>query len=288
MKIMFLLLLPASLFGQLLCKGLIINKETKKGVAFATIGLIIQNIGTNADEDGRFSFDNVFQTADTLLISSIGYEALKVAFDRQNSNATFELQPKVTILKEVIVVGNSTWKQITLGQYANCGNNHYTVSNTINQVVRHFTAPVERAYLKEVEICKYGITIIDPARAKFRVRIYTMDNLTKAPYSNLCDSIIELDVTGRHIKVNLENYNIILPDKDFFVGIEWLRIKMNKNKNKANFGGQKKVVYYTYSPLLAFKEIKDDNTARESWQLDYTGKWIPFGWDAMISATVKY
>mgnify|MGYP001795697244 FL=1 len=115
-----------------------------------------------------------------------------------------------------------------------------------------------------------------------------MDRVSKAPFENLCDSIIEIDVTGRHIKVNLEKFNIILQEKDFFVGVEWLRIPKNEEKNKAKLGGQRKVIYSTYSPLIAIKDKTNINSELECWELDYSGKWRPFNWTAMISATIKY
>lgn len=288
MRLILLFLIPLSSFGQILFKGVVLNKETGQGVAFATVGLVKQNIGTNADETGRFSFYISSTANDTLIFSSIGYETLKVSLNKNNSNAIFELTPKTENLKEVILVSKYNWKTVVLGQYSNCGSRYYTTSNAVNQVARHFKAPTANTRLKEIEICKYGIAIIDPARTKFRIRIYSMDSITNQPLKDLCDSIIELDVTGRHIKVNLEKYNIMLQDRDFFVAVEWLRIPMNEEKNKSKFGGQQKVIYSTFSPLLAIKDKTSDNYDFESWELGYSGKWRPFSWTAMISATVKY
>jgi hypothetical protein len=289
MRLVLLFLLPLSSFGQNLFKGIVINKETRQGVAFATVGLVKQNIGTNSDEKGSFSLYITSTANDTLIFSSIGYETLKVALNKNNPNAIFELKPKTDYLKEVIVVSNYNWKSVILGQYSNCGSHYYTVSYSVNQVARHFKVPMANTLLKEIEICKYGIAIIDPARTKFRIRIYSMDSITNQPLNDLCDSIIELDVTGRHIKVNLEKYNIMLHDKDFFVAVEWLRIPMNEEKNnKSSYGGKHKVKFSTFSPLLAIKDKTSDNEEFKSWILDYSGKWRPISWTAMISATVKY
>jgi len=288
MKILLLLLFPFISFGQVFYSGVIVNKETKQGIPFATVGLIKQNIGTNADEGGHFKFNSNSSKLDTFIVSSVGYETSKIPVDKVSSFIQFELQPKEATLKEVVVVSNYNWKSTTLGKYSNCGSHYYTTSNAINQVARHFRATNANSHLSEIEICKYGIAVIDPARTKFRVRIYSMDMLTQAPSKDLCDSIIELDVTGRRIKVNLEKYHITIPDKDFFVAVEWLRIPLNEEKNKSKFGGDKKIIYSSYSPLLAIKENLNDNSDLECWQLDYTGKWRPFRWTLMISATVKY
>jgi hypothetical protein len=285
MKVLLFLLLPLTSVGQGLT-GTVVNSETKEGVPFATVGLVKRNTGTNADEKGHFKLNTSPAPNDSFIVSSVGYETLRMAADKVSSDISFELKPKEATLKEIIVVGNYHWTRTTLGQYSDCGSHYYTASTAINQVAQHFKTIEANAYLSEVEICKYGIAIIDPARTKFRIRIYSMDTVTRQPSIDLCDSIIELDVRGRRVKVNLDKYNILIPGQDFFVAVEWLRIPLNEQKNTARLDGLNKVVYSTYNPLLAIKE--EGNSAWENWHLDYTGKWRQFRWKLMISATVRY
>lgn len=287
MRLLLLISLPLSSFGQSFFEGLVINKETKHRIPFATIGLIKQNTGTNADENGNFTL-SISGSSDTLLISCIGFETTKFPQNRSYLKDTFELQPKIASLAEIIVTNRKNPTSTTLGQYSNCSTNYYTTSNAINQIARHFKTTRNNVSLKEIEICKYGMAIIDPARTKFRIRIYSMDKISGTPGDDLCDSVIELDVTGRHIKVNLEQYNIIIPDTDFFVAIEWLRIPLNQQKNKSKIDGNQKFVYYTYSPLIAIKDETKESLDFECWQLEYSGKWRRFPWTAMISATIDY
>jgi hypothetical protein len=285
MKVLLFLLLPLISVGQGLT-GTVVNSETKEGVPFATIGLVKQNTGTNADEKGHFTLNTTPAPNDSFIVSSVGYETLKIAADNTTSGIKFELKPKVATLKEVIVEGNYQWKRTTLGQSSDCGSHYYTTGTAINQVAQHFKAAEANTYLSEVEICKYGIAIIDPARTKFRIRIYSMDTVTRQPSIELCNKIIELDVSGRRVKVNLDKYNIFIPGQDFFVAVEWLRIPLNEQKSKTRLDGRNIVVYSTYTPLLAIKEVENSNW--ENWHLDYTGKWHKFRWKLMISATVKY
>ena len=49
-----LLISPVFCFGQISITGKVINKQTKESIAFATVGLVKENIGTNALEDGSF------------------------------------------------------------------------------------------------------------------------------------------------------------------------------------------------------------------------------------------
>ena len=279
--------MPLTSFGQFLFKGIVVDKETKQGIPFATIGLIRQNTGTNADEKGYFTL-SIAASGDTLLISCIGFESTKFPLNRSNLKDTFVLQRKIASLAEVIVTNRKNQTFVTLGKYSNCGTHYYTTRNAINQIARHFKTTKNNVSLKEIEICKYGMAIIDPARTKFRIRIYSMDKVSGTPGDDLCDSVIELDVTGRHIKVNLEQYNIIIPDTDFFVAVEWLRIPLNQQKNKSKIDGNQKFVYYTYSPLIAIKDETKESLDFECWQLEYSGKWRRFPWTAMISATIDY
>ena len=86
MKFLLLFLLPISAFSQTTYKGSIINKRTKEKISFATIGLVCENTGLNADENGEFNLPaKVSNPNDTLIISNVGFETLKVPVSKLTS-----------------------------------------------------------------------------------------------------------------------------------------------------------------------------------------------------------
>jgi len=117
-----------------------------------------------------------------------------------------------------------------------------------------------------------------------------MDTLSKAPSKDLCNQIIEVITRRKTINLNLEKYKIYIPDKDFFVAIEWLKIPFNENKFKVKINGDK-VDRISYRPSIGWTD--NVNSKMEAWMLNYKNEWHPMfqmnnKTSVSIAATVKY
>lgn len=286
MKILLLLLFPLITHSQIIYKGNIVNKITKEKIPFATVGLTKENIGTNADENGKFSLTSKKYVTDSLVISCVGYETSKFSVDNLPSNLQFEISERQIELRTIIVKNNFK-SSYTLNDYSNCGFNSYTSSGSVTQIAQHLQSPIANSLLSEINICK------EADNSLFRIRVYDMDPISGKPSFDLADTIIEVKSGKRHVKINLEKYNIVIPEKDFFVGIEWLYIPFNENNVKGKKDGQK-INYSRYNPFIFFRNrgCNKDNLEKslEAWQLDFRRKWIRMyqDWVFLISATVKY
>lgn len=288
LKFLFLLL-PIGAAAQKTYTGTIINKRTRDKVPFATVGLIKENIGTNADEQGNFTLVSKDEKpGDSLIISSVGYETLKLTAGSFPDHI-IPLQEKQGYLKDVTVTARQKWTYETLGKTGDCGSNAVTTLGSQVQIARIFHAPVDDAILSQVWICKTDHKTI------FRLRVYDMDTLTKGPSHELCDQVIEIKTSDKIVTVDLERYKIHIP-RDFFVAIEWLRIPYNEHRFKTKVNGETKewVEYRPYigAPAADFhatqKILPGQNM--EVWSLDYKNTWFPF-WPTSyiyISAIVKY
>ncbi len=286
MKILLLLLFPLITHSQIIYKGNIVNKITKEKIPFATVGLTKENIGTNADENGKFSLTSKKYVTDSLVISCVGYETSKFSVDNLPSNLQFEISERQIELRTIIVKNNFK-SSYTLNDYSNCGFNSYTSSGSVTQIAQHLQSPIANSLLSEINICK------EADNSLFRIRVYDMDPISGKPSFDLADTIIEVKSGKRHVKINLEKYNIVIPEKDFFVGIEWLYIPFNENNVKGKKDGQK-INYSRYNPFIFFRNrgCNKDNLEKslEAWQLDFRRKWIRMyqDWVFLISAIVKY
>jgi len=291
MKTLLILLLPTITFGQTVIQGNVVNKKTKLKVPFATVGLTGENIGTNANENGFFTFtQKVINLRDTLIVSCVGYETLKLPIE--NLPQTIELYEKQVLLSEVTVTSKLKWEYVKLNE-KDCGNIGYTTRGIQTQIAQFFTSPSDNAILKEVEICKSN-PLFETNKSVFRLRFYEMDTVTKAPSYELCDDLIEVKTISKKTKVNLEKYKIHIPQRNFFVAIEWLKIPYNVNNEKVTIDG-KKEEYITYRPVLTCNHASEKSqyklgTPYEVWGLSYQNKWFPILWikDLSVSATVKY
>lgn len=281
MKLLLFVFSPLISNSQIIYKGTVINSTTRKPVAYATVGLLKENAGINANEDGVFSLSLGKYVTDTLIISCAGYETKKFPIDNLPPDYRFEIPAKQIVLSNLVVRSNYKHSSI-LNDYENCGLNSYTSTGSVTQIAQHLQSPVANAMLSEIYICKRSDNSL------FRIRVYDMDSASGKPGHDLADTIIEVNSGKRHVQVNLEKYNIVIPGKDFFVGIEWIYVPINKFRTKIK--GQKNYLIQ-YSPLIFFKNKRIENENRiEAWQLDYRRKWLRTSndWFFLISAKVKY
>jgi CarboxypepD_reg-like domain len=293
MKLLIILsFLPLYFFGQISYEGKVINAKSKAVISFATIGLMKENIGTNANEDGNFILTSKSnQINDTLIISCVGFVTQKIPLDgNSKTNLVIELTNKVIMFNEIIVKNKLIWSTVTLNQFSKCGNSFITSNGFQKQLAQHFQVEEENSLLTSIKICRRTFALLDPGKTIFRVRIYDMDTLTKSPSTDLCNEIIEVKTKNKIINLNLEKYKIHIPNKDFFVAIEWLKIPFNENKDKTK-GNSNEVENTTYSPSIGWTD--HTNLKMEAWMLDYNNVWYPMfkgnnKTSISIAATVKY
>lgn len=291
-NLIILLFLPFNLFGQITFEGKVVNAKSKAIIPFATIGLMKENIGTNANEDGQFTLlSQGIKENDTLIISCIGYRIQKLPIDKKSKiGLVIELTEQLNVLNEVVVKNKTTWTTEILNDFSKCGNSFITSNGYQTQLAQHFEVKEESSILTEIKICRMAIALLDPEKTIFRIRIYNIDTITKSPSTDLCDQIIEVKTRSKVININLEKYKIHIPSKDFFVAVEWLKIPYNESKSKMKVNG-KEVEHITYRPSIGWTD--NANSKMEAWMLDYTNVWRPMfkmnnKTSVSISATVKY
>jgi len=90
--------------------------------------------------------------------------------------------------------------------------------------------------------------------------------------------------------MDLERYKIRIPNQDFFIAVEWLKIPYNEKKMKS-LPGSKDPYLITYTPSIGWQSA--DEQKNEMWELNYRDAWVQtakfYGRkQALISATVKY
>lgn len=287
------LLLPSLVTAQIAFTGTVINKRSRQVVPFVSVGLIQQNVGINADEKGNFALVSKEDKAlDTLLVSCVGFTTLKYPVNKNNSkDLIIELEEKSALLKEIFVTNKISWTYAKLNDFNNCGRNFVNSNGFQTQLAQHFQVANENSILTQVTVCCMGFGIATRKKTIFRIRVYDMDSLTKAPSNDLCDQIIEVKTNNRIVSVDLEKYSIHIPKKDFFVAVEWLKIPSNEEKGKVKLKDGSVIERTTYRPSIGWTDNIDPKM--EAWMLTYKGYWTPMfntsnKTHSSISATVKY
>jgi hypothetical protein len=275
---------------------LVVDKDSNAGIPYVTIGLSLENTGVNADETGRFQLlsNGKFEN-DTLVISCVGYESKRIPISSlQDASIQIELKRSTNALHEVIVAAKTKPTYLRLNEPGSCTDCHEFQATEINwcQLSQLIRSPISNQIVSSVTFCTTGDRY-PSEKALFRVRFYAVDSVLKSPSYDLCNRLIEVDATHRrNVTVDLDEYNIVIRDSAFFVGIEWLKTPQMMADKKLYVDGTTDLYY---GPGFALREVKDPSST--AWMMDYKGKWhqlkdcLAKGRTMMslvVSATVRY
>jgi hypothetical protein len=210
------LLLAFSLFFTLFSyssffSGNTINSKTKKPVEYVNIGIVGKNIGTVADENGKYKIDlDSKYDNDTLRFSCIGYSSfsIKVA-DFKKLKSDILLEEKITEMKEVVIFPK-VFKQKTLGVTAT-GKAIQAGFDTVKLGSEYgiLMKIKKSAYLQKVNVniarCSFDTMF-------YRLNIYKV--VGKKQFENILKEPIYLKLpkeqTKKTVEIDLTKYNLVV------------------------------------------------------------------------------
>jgi hypothetical protein len=205
------------------------------------------NIGTFTNEQGFFSLKA--ETSDTLFISHIGYESLKIKVS--DFRGDIFLKESMHQLKEITVLStNKKMQYVTqkLGTYwekpdvnwflSGCDNYALLVPNDLEQegVIKNLYFKIKHERDK-----KYKDNQI-----QLRIRIYSgIAYKNKLQIDLLRENVIVImKQHQKHISVNLEKYNVPFPKEGIIVGIDIMGyLDKNNNLLEGSIGQCRKNIY---------------------------------------------
>ena len=292
MKIIFaIIIFPTFVFAQQRVKGIIINSNTKIPIPYATLGLMNKNIGTTSSENGLFEIQcNAFFEKDSLLITCTGYEPRVISFNLKDSAfATIELKENVIALDEIIISPKKDWAYVTVNDFTSFDHNYVSSTGFVTQLAQHFKLPQQKSILCHIKIGKLG-GLFKNSKSIFKIHIYDIDSITKGPSAELTTALIEVKSTKAIVNIDVKKYKIFIPNSDFFIAIEWLKIPYNKMNHTQIVNGTKSE-HITYLPSISY--IYNGNSIYGVWMLDYKNVWrinskSTGNKGLAIAATVKY
>jgi len=288
--IVCVLFLPFYSHSQIILNGKAVEATTGKPIPYATVGLVKQNVGANANAYGEFIITCQRPELDSLIISCIGYKPILFPVRDLRTNPIVALSVSEKRLKPVVI--KNQWMYSEVGSYKKSQDYCFTSSGFQSHVARKLVVPSANAQIQTIEV---RTSKHRPVKSMFRIHVYRVDSLTQGPGEELTDTVIESSAKWGLVSIDMLPYQIWLPENEFFVAVEWLRIPVNEYRSSSKYEGKDTVVQ-TYNPCICF--TKDVTTSlTETWGLSYSGKWYPStlamvpkepGYSLAISATVKY
>jgi hypothetical protein len=279
-----ILLLPSLSLAQKTFKGRITDAQTGSGLAYATIALTKQNTGVNARQDGSFTLYSQRSTDDTLVVSCVGYKTLQLPLAQLDSTLNLVLSRLEKILKPVVV--KTSWRYEDLGAFKVKPRHFFTTLGNQYQVARKLSAPRAETWLQSVTVAVDG----KQGGSMFMVRVYDVHPNQPGPGAELTDSAILVKSKNAQIQVDLSAYLIYLPNKDFFVSVEWIQTEENQDWRTTKLDGKDSTRMY-YKPYISITSNNPENK-QDIWGLFYSGKWEPikesYTLGIAIAASVRY
>lgn len=208
-------------------KGTIIDSETKQPIPLVNIWVVGEDKGTTANEQGYFELK---ETDDTkiVLFSAVGYGdvSIKIA----DLKSTVIMSPKAIELDEVVIGQKKNKTFRTLNALEDEDETYFASSSTVRPRMIARLIPNRKEYaptpfIKDVTF----ITVSRSPNPKFNLRLYTVGD-DGSPGELLYDKnlICTVKKGKRFTTIDLSSYNIRMPEKGFFIAIEWLIIDSNR------------------------------------------------------------
>jgi len=289
----------------------VVDSSTGKPVPYTSISILKAKLAITTEADGVFNIPGKLGALrDTITLNAQTYAPLKLALSKLATVDTIRLTKVIGKHSEVknkfsakLILNNYLADDI--GLYAGVATDD--ASFNYLQIAQRFAASTTNNRLASITINKTS----DWMLTKFRIRIYDIDPANGGPGADLFGGIIDVDnqdyvndflnrrsdytsyVESKKTTIDLNRYNIIIPHKNFFVAVEWLRDFFNASKAPVYNKFTKKIdTAIVFRPYVGISPVKGDKL--NIWVMELNGKWktydhfYPLGTDLAIKATVEY
>lgn len=213
------------LFGQEKC-GIILDKNSKAPVSYATIYYSRTPIGSFSNEYGNYCISKSKEIIDSVYISALGYLKFSIDYSTFSKADTLYLQSGPIELNDVIVKGKRGkiyTKEIGYHKtsFIEFRENGYNPNS--NQRIATFIAHNDEKWAIKSIHCR--IIPKDNEQIQFfriRLRIYTNDTVKMLPKEDLLNENITIDIAPKekNIEFDLLKYNLKAPDNGFWISME--------------------------------------------------------------------
>ena len=218
-------------------EGIICEKRNKEFVPDASIKVFSSErvFVFVADNRGKAKISYYRPAAtDSILISSIGYKPRKLLCNDLLNLKNIEIEEDIYNLSEIVITPTKKKKRktIKLGNKASLAPilSHHLGFST--QGVRFIEYENLHGRILKIRYYMKDVIRSEEHYRPFRVRIYDVDTLNNIPGNDLLNEYLIVSLNKKHwIEVNISQYNIELPLKGMFVGMEVLPVEYYYENN---------------------------------------------------------
>lgn len=207
-------------------RGRVVDEEGN-AVEYATIGIPGTRQGTLTDNNGSFTFKTDTTGNDTLLISHVSYEELRLAVKDIALNADITVTPKR--LNEVTVFSGKKKKAKLAGRGMRVpgGTTMWTTANIGCEI----GSLVETERIFEVDVITFKVRHNSIDGAKLSINIYRADKEEGGFTNMLCKPIYtEIPASNEKQEINIKVNDVVIEPGKWFVALKLVDYKRDETK----------------------------------------------------------
>lgn len=257
-SVFLLLLLTTELFSQkMLFKGRLLDARTNAPIVYANISFLETTKGISSTEDGSFRMyvDKKHKNG-KIHISCLNYKDTIVSAIDLNGK-TFFMHPKHYVLEEAAV----TKRVVRFFLQDKVKNKVHAVhTNGMRMLAKYFPNDRKNRHCNALSKVTIYFSKRHNKKAKFRIRIFSKDEITGLPKEDLLPVNLPLVISQQQNQVSLDiaSYGIEMPKNGLFIAFEKLFIPFNAYGNRELLANKNML----YAPIIGFtkyryKELKE-------------------------------
>jgi hypothetical protein len=234
-------------------KGVVKDSLTGNAIAYVSIWVENENIGTTSEENGEYQIGTNDKNKN-LIFSALGYQKKTV---KVSESQIVLLSPSAFELDEVTINNKKEKKQLEIGKTKN------TVAEAFDNGPRMDAKffPYYPEYKKTRWIQK-AIILTDSRidDATIKLHLYDVDE-NGFPGNELLskDYIVTIKKGVTKNEIDLSDFNLEMPKTGIFVVFEKLLIKKNRvEKTIKDFNTNTTKIQTTYAPLVLYNAVERD------------------------------
>lgn len=252
MKPIAVLLLFLSTFVSAQIKGIVVD-ENNKPIPYVSVWVENETIGTTSEENGQFEI-HVSDNNKNLIFSSLGFE--KKIIKAADAKVVI-LKSTAYDLKEIVVSNRKQTKEIEIGQSKTEILQAFDNGPKIDAKFFPYRAAYNKTrFIKQISI----LTDSSIDNASIKIHLYSVD-ANGFPGNELLDNdfIVSLKKGVVKQKIDVSDFNLILPKTGIFVAYEKLLIANNRIEKKSTDSHTKITKsQITYAPLVLYNFVERD------------------------------
>jgi len=249
---------------EVLFEGYVYDSKTKQPIPYVNLSFLSTLKGTSTDEKGHFYLDLPTPYLEKQVhISSLGYKDTIVDPKLIYQAKRFEMVEESFELDEVVVaekLGNVNVLNPISSYSLTSG---FSSSATPWVLAVYFpNIGAQRKFVDKVTVFLKKNEGFQREVAKFRIRVYDVDEATGKPSRDLLRKsiVLEHDVEKEFVSLDLAALNIEVPRKGVYIGLEWLFIPYNWFKETSKHPlTNKTVVEDRFAPTFSGVYTKNQN-----------------------------